>query len=133
MFYSTFVFYSNGGNDPYHMSLNAFTTLLDDAGIPDPDSLSIKRSDCDTIFIVCNFQPDKNSPDVAVNDEHAMMRFEFMECIVRLGESAAGCSKSYVSLPVLLQCCTGCLQHFGSSFCRYTALSNTGFAWNALD
>jgi hypothetical protein len=86
VFYSTFVYYSNGGNDPYHMSLNAFTTLLDDAGIPDPDSLSIKRSDCDTIFIVCNFQPDKSSPDVAVNDEHAMMRFEFMECIVRLGE-----------------------------------------------
>lgn len=38
------------------------------------------------IFIVCNFQPDKNSPDVAVNDEHAMMRFEFLEGIVRLGE-----------------------------------------------
>jgi hypothetical protein len=37
------------------------------------------------IFIVCNFQPDKNSPDVAVNDEHAMMRFEFLEAIVRLG------------------------------------------------
>jgi hypothetical protein len=30
-------------------------------------------------------QPDKNSPDVAVNDEHAMMRFEFLEAIVRLG------------------------------------------------
>jgi hypothetical protein len=83
-----FVFYTMGGNDPYHMPLNAFTSFLDDAGIPDPDSLSVKRSDCDTVFIVCNFQPDKNSSDVAVNDEHAMMRFEFMEALVRLGESA---------------------------------------------
>lgn len=84
--YSAFMFYATGGNDPYHMPLNSFTSFLDDAAIPDPDSLSIKRSDCDTIFIVCNFQPDKNSPDVAVNDEHAMMRFEFLEAIVRLGE-----------------------------------------------
>lgn len=80
------MYYATGGNDPYHMPLNSFTSFLDDAAIPDPDSLSIKRSDCDTIFIVCNFQPDKNSPDVAVNDEHAMMRFEFLEAIVRLGE-----------------------------------------------
>jgi hypothetical protein len=82
------MYYATGGNDPYHMPLNSFTSFLDDAAIPDPDSLSIKRSDCDTIFIVCNFQPDKNSPDVAVNDEHAMMRFEFLEAIVRLGETA---------------------------------------------
>lgn len=84
-FYSVFVYYAAGGNDPYHMPLNAYSSLLDDAGIPDPESLSCKRSDCDTIFIVCNFQPDKNSPDVAVNDEHALMRFEFMEAVVRLG------------------------------------------------
>jgi hypothetical protein len=86
VFYSAFLYYAAGGNDPYHMPLNAFTSFLDDTAVPDPESLSIKRSDCDTIFIVCNFQPDKKSPDVLVNDEHAMMRFEFMECVVRLGE-----------------------------------------------
>jgi hypothetical protein len=86
VFYSTFLYYASGGNDPYHMPLNAFTSFLDDCAIPEPDSLSIKRSDCDTIFIVCNFQPDKKSRDVAVNDEHALMRFEFMEAVVRLGE-----------------------------------------------
>jgi hypothetical protein len=88
LIYSSFMYYATGGNDPYHMPLNSFTSFLDDAAIPDPDSLLIKRSDCDTIFIVCNFQPDKNSPDVAVNDEHAMMRFEFLEAIVRLGKAA---------------------------------------------
>lgn len=38
---------------------------------------------------VRSFQPDKASPDVAVNDEHALMRFEFLEALVRLGERAA--------------------------------------------
>lgn len=92
--YSAFMYYATGGNDPYHMPLNSFTSFLDDAAIPDPDSLSIKRSDCDTIFIVCNFQPDKSSPDVAVNDEHAMMRFEFLEATVRLGRSPLFCSRT---------------------------------------
>jgi hypothetical protein len=82
-----FVYYASmGSGDPYHLSLNSYTTFLDDCGIPDNDSASIKRSDCDTIFIVCNFQPDKKSAEALVNDEHAMMRYEFLECIVRLGE-----------------------------------------------
>ncbi|KAF8071180.1 hypothetical protein HT031_001262 [Scenedesmus sp. PABB004] len=89
-FYSIFVFYAQ----PFHMPLNAYSSLLDDAGIPDPDSLSVKRSDCDTIFIISNFQPDKASPDVAVNDEHAMMRFEFMECAVRLALAKYGKGQS---------------------------------------
>ena len=37
---SAFTFYAaqGGGGDPYHMSLNAFTSFLDDAAIPDADS-----------------------------------------------------------------------------------------------
>lgn len=57
---AAFTYYAaQGGNDPYHMPLNAFTSFLDDCAIPDPDSASIKRSDCDTIFIVANFISDK--------------------------------------------------------------------------
>lgn len=58
---AAFTFYAAaaGGGDPYHMSLNAFTSFLDDAGIPDAESASIKRSDCDTIFIVANYVADK--------------------------------------------------------------------------
>lgn len=34
--YGAFVYYAAGGSsDPYHLSLNAFTTLLDDCGISD--------------------------------------------------------------------------------------------------
>jgi hypothetical protein len=69
------------------MPLNAFTSFLEDCGVPDADS-AVKRSDCDTVFIMCNFQPDKRSADVAVNNENALMRFEFLEALVRLGGSS---------------------------------------------
>lgn len=48
------------------MPLNSFTTFLDDCQIADSESQFIKRSDCDTIFIVCNFQPDKKSAEAQV-------------------------------------------------------------------
>ena len=50
----------------------------------------MRKSDCDTIFIVANFQPDKKDPASAVNDEHALMRFEFLEAIVRLAIAKYG-------------------------------------------
>eukprot|EP00803_Ostreobium_quekettii_P006066 evm.model.scf_440.5 EVM.evm.TU.scf_440.5 scf_440:34312-38159(-) len=85
VFYSAFVYYAaTGGGDPYHMTLNSFTAFLDDCQIPDPDSQAIKRSDCDTIFIVANFVMDKKSKENAVNNEQALMRFEFMEALVRI-------------------------------------------------
>ena len=54
--YSMFVYYAAMGNtDPYHMTLNPYTTFLGECQIPDPESMSCKRSDLDTIFIVCNY------------------------------------------------------------------------------
>ncbi len=58
--------------------------------ISDADSQYVRRSDCDTLFIVANYQPDKKDPSVAVNDEHALMRFEFLEAIVRLAVAKYG-------------------------------------------
>ncbi|KAK9825957.1 hypothetical protein WJX74_001162 [Apatococcus lobatus] len=88
---SVFMFYACGGSaDTYHLSLNSFTAFLDDCKIPDADSPNIKRSDCDTIFIVANFQPDKRAPAALVNDEHALMRFEFLEAVVRLAVAKYG-------------------------------------------
>ena len=55
--YSMFVYYSALGNmDPYHMTLNPYTSFLDDCQIPDAESASCKRSNLDTIFIVCNYE-----------------------------------------------------------------------------
>lgn len=84
--YGAFVFYgSQGTGDPYHMSMNAFTSFLDDCAIPDNESQNVKRSDCDTMFIICNYQPDKKSAEAAVNMENAMMRYEVIEAICRIG------------------------------------------------
>jgi len=89
--YSAFIYFAAGGSgDPYHMTLNSFTTYLDECQVADPESPSIKRSDCDTIFIVCNFQPDKKSHEAQVNVENALMRYEFLESIVRAGIAKYG-------------------------------------------
>ncbi len=58
--------------------------------IVDQDSQYMRRSDADTIFIVSNFQPDKSSQAAAVNDEHALMRFEFLEAVVRIAVAKYG-------------------------------------------
>eukprot|EP00198_Chlamydomonas_reinhardtii_P003541 XP_001692877.1 flagellar associated protein [Chlamydomonas reinhardtii] len=95
-----FVYYATGGSsDPYHMSLNAFTTFLDECCIADSESQYCKRSDCDTVFIVCNFQPDKKSAEAQVNMENAMMRYEFLEAIVRLAISKYGKGQATDDLP----------------------------------
>ncbi|KAG1678758.1 hypothetical protein FOA52_012798 [Chlamydomonas sp. UWO 241] len=90
--YAAFMFYAGcgSGSDPYHMPLNSFTQFLDDCSIADSESQFIKRSDCDTIFIVCNFQPDKKSAEAAVNLENAMMRYEFLEALCRAGLAKYG-------------------------------------------
>eukprot|EP00210_Caulerpa_lentillifera_P000601 g582.t1 len=80
---SAFLYYAATGNgDPFHLSLNSYTSFLDEASIVDA---STKRSDCDTIFIISNFVPDKKAPEHVVNNEQALMRFEFVEAIVRIG------------------------------------------------
>lgn len=58
--------------------------------ITEAESQFVRRSDCDTLFIVANYQPDKKDPSVAVNDEHALMRFEFVEAVVRLAVAKYG-------------------------------------------
>lgn len=60
--------------------------------IIDQDSQYVRRADADTIFIVSNFQTNdfKNGPFASVNDEHALMRFEFLEAIVRIAIAKYG-------------------------------------------
>ena len=65
--------------------------------ISDAESQYVRRSDCDTLFIVANYQPDKKDASVAVNDEHALMRFEFLEAVVRLAAAKYGKVCSHLS------------------------------------
>ncbi len=58
--------------------------------IPDPESQYCKRSDCDTLFITANYQPDKKSAEAQVNNENGLMRYEFLELICRAGIAKYG-------------------------------------------
>ena len=82
-----FNFYAccQSGN-PLLASLNEYTEFIIGASIADPESLFCKTSDLDTIFITSNFQEDKKMPQNSrvVNNEKQLMRFEFLECLIRI-------------------------------------------------
>lgn len=85
MLCSAFLYYAaTGSGDLFHLSLNSFTSFLDDCNIVDATT---KRSDCDTIFIVANFVADKKASEYVHNNEQALMRFEFFEALVRIGKA----------------------------------------------
>jgi len=82
-----FDFYSAcSSGDGFEIKLNAFSDFLDDCEIPD----SGKNAPCnqmvlDTIFKAVNYEEDKKSDLSSVNDDHALMRMEFLEAAVRIG------------------------------------------------
>ena len=81
--YTTSIVRVCGGSHPSAAAIPPLLPPQDECQIADGESQFIKRSDCDTIFIVCNFQPDKKSAEAQVNLENAMMRYEFLESLVR--------------------------------------------------
>ena len=94
---STYTYYCCQGNtSPYGMSLNAYTSFLDECGIPDPNSQSVRRPDLDTIFSVANLGGDmpKEHPDavkgVVVANKLTLTRAEFIEAIIRIGIAKYG-------------------------------------------
>jgi len=50
----------------------------------------VKRSDCDTLFITADFVEDKKSKESKLNESNALMRFEWLELIVRLAVAKYG-------------------------------------------
>ena len=89
--YGCFMWYSlQGSGDPYCMQLNSFAQFTDDCKIPDQESEKCKRSDLDTLFIVANFEEDKTSELSKFNDDNSLMRFEFMEILIRMGVAKYG-------------------------------------------
>lgn len=75
----------------FHMHLNQYSQCLDDAKIPDADSKGCRKSDCDTMFILCNYVEDKNDKLLKeVNNDNALMRYEFLEVLVRIAVAKYG-------------------------------------------
>jgi len=81
---SAFMYYASvGTGGEFTMQLNEYSLFLEECKIPDNDRKSrAKRSDLDTIFIVCNFNEDKSTEHV--NDTNSLVRFEFLEALVRI-------------------------------------------------
>ncbi|GMH33362.1 hypothetical protein BSKO_01196 [Bryopsis sp. KO-2023] len=74
----------SSGSDIFSMHLNEWGQLMVDCGIPDELSTTCKLSHLDTIFISTNFEEDKTSDLSGANVDDALMRFEFVEAIVRV-------------------------------------------------
>lgn len=49
----------------------------------DENHPTCKLADCDRIFISCNFEEEKQSDESKANLDNALMRFEFVEALVR--------------------------------------------------
>lgn len=75
----------------FHMHLNQYTQCLEESLIPDSESKGCRKSDCDTLFILCNFVENKDDAQLReVNDDHALMRYEFIEVMARLAVAKYG-------------------------------------------
>jgi hypothetical protein len=72
----------NGGE--FSLQFNEYSHLLEECGIPLAESDFCKRSDLDTIFIAANYEEDKMSADAKLNDDNSLMRFEYIETLVRI-------------------------------------------------
>lgn len=94
---STHKYYCCQGNtSPYGMSLNAYTSFLDECNIPDNESKAVRRPDLDTIFSVSNLGGDtpKEHPDavkgVVVPNKLSLTRAEFIEALFRIAIAKYG-------------------------------------------
>ena len=84
--YNTFDFYAvmGSGTDVTQIQLNQFTDLLDDCEIVEKDRVECNRAAMDSIFVVTNREDDQEEDTADANDDRALMRFEFLEILVRI-------------------------------------------------
>ena len=91
LIYMTYGYYCglSEHHEGFVMGQVEYLKWLHDAGIPDEDSKACRSSDLDMIFVTTNFE-EKGKPGSelaklnAVNDDRALMRFEFLQCLVRV-------------------------------------------------
>jgi hypothetical protein len=72
--------------DRFAMQLNAFTALVKELQIPDETSPHCNFAALDTMFVATNFERKKENSDTLrkVNPDRALMRFEFVEILLRI-------------------------------------------------
>jgi hypothetical protein len=94
-YYSALAGGGKGGGDSFTLSLNSFNQFLMDLGIRDEQSTYLRSSAMDSIFVAVNLGAgdvgnvgEKEAKEIAaesrINNKHAFMRFQFLECFTRL-------------------------------------------------
>jgi hypothetical protein len=81
---ASFDFYAvcSGGNG-FIVKLNAYNDFLGDCEIPDKNMSSTSKA-LDTVFIIANLEDGLDAQESKSNDDKALMRFEWVEVIVRI-------------------------------------------------
>ena len=99
-----FDFYcSLGSASPYQMSLNAFSSFCEESAITDNESQYCRKSDLDTLFIIAkSFSTEKGSKLDKVKDANCLMRFEFIEALVRIAVAKIGKIENVCNRPARL-------------------------------
>ena len=85
--YNTFDFYAvmGNGNDAGQVQLNQYSDWLDDCNITEANNVpQCNRAALDRVFIVTNREDDQEDNTADANDDRALMRFEFLEIIIRI-------------------------------------------------
>ena len=85
--YNTFDFYAvmGNGSDAGQIQMNQYSDWCDDCHITEPNNVpQCNRSALDRLFIVTNREDGQQDDTQDANDDRALMRFEFIEVIVRI-------------------------------------------------
>eukprot|EP00854_Cymbomonas_tetramitiformis_P026993 gene26993-33202_t len=78
------VYSTVGSGDNFCMQFNGFSSFIADSKIADVKSKFCQRGHCDTVFVAANFEEGNADDDNDGNNDDALMRFEFLEVIIRL-------------------------------------------------
>mmetsp|Transcript_13233 Transcript_13233/g.20160 ORF Transcript_13233/g.20160 Transcript_13233/m.20160 type:complete len:383 (-) Transcript_13233:290-1438(-) len=69
------------GSAGFSIQQNQYMSFVQDCDIPDKNC-SVEA--ISQIFVAVNFESDKGSMEADVNEDRALMRFEFVECMIRI-------------------------------------------------
>jgi len=74
---------SLGPGDPFAIQINAWGELTMWTHVADERSATCKQRDLDRVFVATNFEQDPGSDAGRANLDRALMRFEFLEALMR--------------------------------------------------
>ena len=104
--YNSFDFYAVMGNgtDAGQIQMNQYSDWLDDCRITEANNVpQCNRGALDRVFIVTNREDDQEENTADANDDRALMRFEFLEVIMRIAIAKFIDTKKTDSVPAAVK------------------------------